>query len=871
MPTNVNTSNNTVVIQPTNYTVTVTNNNVGNTTNVTNPYTTVINVASLGPQGIPGVQGVAGIQGDSIFSNLGGGVFATTSSIQVTGSFTVSGSSTFTNIGPAVFSGSVTINGAPAVTTATLSSLTASSAATASYLNNLNQDLTFNGNLTLNGTASIAYLNVQYETASVIYSSGSNQFGDAANDTQTLYGSVVIPTGSLTVSGSGNFTNNLTVTGSLTMGGSIFTSGFIGYPNNSRYLQFNDADNLVRLQGFNGIRLMTYDTVGYTDVIKIDGNIAARTVQVTGSLRTSGSITILGTDRTLYTQAVTNITADGYLYFGDSARIGSTGGSNIHYASGYYSQAAHQFYGGTATGMTSVVDIYGGQSGKPALRASGSVHVTGSLSISGVTTFAQASSINGSGNLAIGAFSVHSSFGFATFSQTTLLLTGGTFTSTTGNQVGLSFGGGFTPTSGTATYTAYSILPTISQSSAATGITRGLYVNPTLTSAANFRAIETTSGSVLFSHGSTPLMFVSSSGNVGINTTGSSAYNLDVNGTARFNNDFNLFRSDGTYMLGVGNAAAVFDWNPNNTATPTFRVRGNAVPALLHIKSSEDRVGIGTSGPNASAMLDITSTTKGFLPPRTATTASITSPAQGLMTYLTGSTNEGLYYYNSGSQTGWHKILTNTGSQSITGSLIATSFTGSLQGTATNAVTASYLSTGPFKDARVLGTLTYSAQGYGSYLGFTSGSIYVGDLLTLEAPIDISLLVESPTTNRTAKIYLSTTTSSIAGAFEIGQAAFGPATSIVGRFARTIINKYVAYSYGGGEDTPGYDRYNITYIRATGSSDTQISGSIADIQYYDTNVPEEALRYILISVPNGMNAYNLNVQSGGTQVRTIYA
>jgi len=69
-------------------------------------------------------------------------------------------------------------------------------ATTASYLNTLNQ------NLTLNGTASISYLNVSYESASVIYSSGSNQFGDAVNDTQTLYGSVIVPTGSLTVTGS---------------------------------------------------------------------------------------------------------------------------------------------------------------------------------------------------------------------------------------------------------------------------------------------------------------------------------------------------------------------------------------------------------------------------------------------------------------------------------------------------------------------------------------------------------------------------------------------------------------------------------------------------------------------------------------------
>jgi hypothetical protein len=75
---------------------------------------------------------------------------------------------------------------------------TASNALTASYLNTLNQDLTFNGNLTLNGTASISTLVVNQTQ----YSSGSNQLGDAANDTQTLYGSVIIPTGSLTVSGS---------------------------------------------------------------------------------------------------------------------------------------------------------------------------------------------------------------------------------------------------------------------------------------------------------------------------------------------------------------------------------------------------------------------------------------------------------------------------------------------------------------------------------------------------------------------------------------------------------------------------------------------------------------------------------------------
>ena len=51
-------------------------------------------------------------------------------------------------------------------------------------------------------SASVTYLSVIYETASVIYSSGSNQFGDAINDIQTLWGTIVLPTGSIEITGS---------------------------------------------------------------------------------------------------------------------------------------------------------------------------------------------------------------------------------------------------------------------------------------------------------------------------------------------------------------------------------------------------------------------------------------------------------------------------------------------------------------------------------------------------------------------------------------------------------------------------------------------------------------------------------------------
>jgi hypothetical protein len=77
------------------------------------------------------------------------------------------------------------------------------------------------GNVTVLGTASINTLVVNQTQLST----GSNQLGDAANDTQTLYGTVVIPTGSLTVSGSSIMSGSLNVTGGIT--GSFSGSGTI--------------------------------------------------------------------------------------------------------------------------------------------------------------------------------------------------------------------------------------------------------------------------------------------------------------------------------------------------------------------------------------------------------------------------------------------------------------------------------------------------------------------------------------------------------------------------------------------------------------------------------------------------------------------
>ena len=61
------------------------------------------------------------------------------------------------------------------------------------------------------------------------------------------------------------------------------------------------------------------------------------------------------------------------------------------------------------------------------------------------------------------------------------------------------------------------------------------------------------------------------------------------------------------------------------------------------------QVGVGTNTPHSSAKLEVSSTTKGFLPPRMNNTAieAISSPAQGLIVYCTDCGNNGeLQVYN---------------------------------------------------------------------------------------------------------------------------------------------------------------------------------------------------------------------------------
>ncbi|GAB4311427.1 MAG: hypothetical protein Kow00127_01440 [Bacteroidales bacterium] len=89
-------------------------------------------------------------------------------------------------------------------------------------------------------------------------------------------------------------------------------------------------------------------------------------------------------------------------------------------------------------------------------------------------------------------------------------------------------------------------------------------------------------------------------------------------------------------------------------------------------------VGINSDGsdPDNSAILDVKSTTKGFLAPRMtqAQRDAIVSPATGLMVYQTDGTN-GYYFYNGSS---WELLGNGTGYWTSSGSNIYNSNAGNV-------------------------------------------------------------------------------------------------------------------------------------------------------------------------------------------------
>ncbi len=185
-----------------------------------------------------------------------------------------------------------------------------------------------------------------------------------------------------------------------------------------------------------------------------------------------------------------------------------------------------------------------------------------------------------------------------------------------------------------------------------TGITTsGTYPNFTITnsdlgsSQTFFKTLGVDTGTDLVANANNDTMsFTSTDSSVSISGNGSNTIDITVGASV----NTNIFNTDGTLS---GNRTVTQSSNSLAFTGGDFTVDGTT----LVVDESASAVAIGASAPAASAVLEVASTTKGFLFPRMTETqrGAITSPATGLMVYQTDS-DEGVYIYKS---FGWVQVI----------------------------------------------------------------------------------------------------------------------------------------------------------------------------------------------------------------------
>lgn len=154
----------------------------------------------------------------------------------------------------------------------------------------------------------------------------------------------------------------------------------------------------------------------------------------------------------------------------------------------------------------------------------------------------------------------------------------------------------------------------------------------------------------LTTYGSSPITI--NGGNLLVNTLIDSGFRADINGTARVSaSALNVFQISGTNAVATRidinhatntgfqlSLSSVRKWSIASYGAGDFTFYNDALTSdALFIKGNTNNVIIGSTTDVASALLNVTSTTKGFLPPRMTTTQknAIATPAAGLVVYDT--------------------------------------------------------------------------------------------------------------------------------------------------------------------------------------------------------------------------------------------
>ena len=188
------------------------------------------------------------------------------------------------------------------------------------------------GNINVNGTVTAQKFITTTVATSIMYTSGSNKFGDTADDTHELTGSVLIlgsedlqgpltQTGNQTITGNQNFTGNKVQTGNNTVTGQKLHIG-----SSTQTGSYQHLGNKTQVGDFN----ITGNVTEVGNTTKTGNSVQTGNINLTGDLIQTGSTLSLGNEvRNGNTNIVGSLTQTGTILLNSTGSINLKGTGSI--------------------------------------------------------------------------------------------------------------------------------------------------------------------------------------------------------------------------------------------------------------------------------------------------------------------------------------------------------------------------------------------------------------------------------------------------------------------------------------------------------------------------------------------------------------
>ena len=197
-----------------------------------------------------------------------------------------------------------------------------------------------------------------------------------------------------------------------------------------------------------------------------------------------------------------------------------------------------------------------------------------------------------------------------------------------------------------------------------------------------------------FSSGTGASSDIVATNNTGTETT--NYINLGINSSGYATAAYSITDANDGYLYNVGNNLVIGTGLSSSTKSIIFFTGGMSDLNERMRISSSGQLGIGTTAPDASSIVDISSTSDGILIPRmtSAQRTAIATPATGLLVYQTDGTN-GFYSY-SGSWGLMAQVYSAGSGLTLTGNSFSINapLTVSLGGTGSTTINAGYILSG---------------------------------------------------------------------------------------------------------------------------------------------------------------------------------